>query len=211
MKVAILTNGSIASYDFYKNKIKDYDLVICADGGLNHAYKMDLVPGLALGDFDSTSAQVVDYFVSKGTKLVRHPSIKNETDTEIALDYAMDQGPTHIDILAGLGSRFDHSLANVHLLKKALDHKLACSIITEHNQVMVMDSHISLRGQVGDGVSLLPLTQNVKGINTWGLAYPIKDGQFQIGQPYGVSNYMSEPEAKITISQGLLLVIKYRD
>lgn len=211
MKIAILTNGAIRSYAFYKNMLKDYDMLICADGGLNHAYKMDIIPQVAMGDFDSTSDQVLDYFASKGTQVVRHPSIKNQTDTEIALDYAIEQGASFVDILAGLGSRFDHSLANVHLLRRALDQKVACSIITENNQVMLMDYQIGLRGDVGDGISLLPLTEFVTGVKTSGLAYPIEDGQFQIGQPYGVSNYMTEPLAQITISEGLLLVIRYRD
>lgn len=211
MKIGILTNGSIRDYNFYKERLKQYDIIICADGGLNHAIKLGLIPHVALGDFDSTPSDLVAYFESKGTKIVRYSKVKDQTDTEIALDYAMDKNPASIDILSGIGSRFDHSLANVHLLKKALDRGAYCHIITENNDIMVIDSKVQLKGQEGEGVSLLPLTETVSGVYTNGLAYPIKDGILRLGAPYGVSNYMTHAIAEIKIDGGLLLVMKYRD
>lgn len=211
MNIGILTNGSITNYNFYKEKLKKYDVVICADGGLTHAAKLDLVPQVALGDFDSTSDHTLKYFQSKGTKIIRYSTIKNQTDTEIALDYALNERPESIEILAGLGSRFDHSLANVHLLKKALEKDIPCTIVTEHNEIMLIDSGILLEGEEGEGISLLPLTEVVRGINTRGLGYPIKDGEFLLGAPYGVSNYMNHIKAEIKIDEGLLLVMKYKD
>lgn len=211
MKIAILTNGSIVDYDFYKERLKKYDYIICADGGLAHAMKLDLVPQAALGDFDSTPNHVVEFFHSKGTKIIKYSAIKNETDTEIALDFAMNKKPESIDILAGLGSRFDHSLANVHLLKKALDKGVFCQIVTEKNDIILIDSEIRLEGEEGDGISLLPLTETVSHVYTRGLAYPVRNGEFHIGAPYGVSNYMNYPLAEIKIDGGLLLIIKYKD
>lgn len=211
MKIAILTNGSVLDKEFYQAKIKDYDLVICADGGLQHAYNMGLLPQIAIGDFDSTSPEIRSYYQGKGCKMMTHPSMKNETDTELALDYAINQKPESIDILAGLGTRLDHSLANVHLLKKTLDQGVLARIITEHNEVMLIDSNIKIKGTIGDGVSLLPLTSSVMGVFTTGLAYPVENGSFHIGKPYGVSNYMTGTMAQIKIKSGLLLVIKYKD
>ena len=211
MNIGILTNGWIGDYDFYKKRLKKYDYIICADGGLAHASKMDLVPKVALGDFDSTPDHIVKYFHSRGTKIISYSTIKNETDTEIALDYALDQRPESIDILAGIGSRFDHSLANVHLLKKALEKGVFCRIISENNEIMVIDSEILLEGEEGEGISLLPLTELVSQVYTRGLAYPVVNGEFRLGAPYGVSNYMNHTKAEIKIGSGLLLVMKYRE
>lgn len=211
MKIGIITNGSISNYDFYKEIVKAYDLIICADGGLAHAHKIGVLPDVILGDFDSAPSKMVEDYRSKGCKIITYPAIKNETDTEIALAYALDEGPESIDILAGIGSRFDHSLANVHLLKKGLERSLPCRIITENNEIMIIDQDAQIEGKRGEGVSLLPLTQSVKGVFSAGLAYPIEDGVFEMGAPYGVSNYISEDKAHIKIESGLLLVIKYRD
>lgn len=211
MKIAILTNGLVLEDEFYKAKSKEYDLVICADGGLNHAYNLGIVPQIAIGDFDSTSPQVLSYYQDQGCEMIKHPSMKNETDTELALDYAISQKPSCIDILAGLGTRFDHSLANVHLLKKSLDVGIFTRIITENNEIILIDSNIKIKGEIGDGVSLLPLNSSVTGVYTTGLAYPVENGSFHIGEPYGVSNYMTNTEAHIKLKHGLLLVIKYKD
>lgn len=211
MKLAILTNGLIMDQEFYRPKLKDYDRLVCADGGLNHAFNLGIVPQVVIGDFDSTPAKILSYYREKGCKIIKHPIIKDKTDTELALDYAIDQNPSSIDILAGLGTRLDHSLANVHLLKKTLDRKIPTRIITENSDVMLIDSQIQLQGEMGDGVSLLPLTSAVTGVFATGLAYPLVNGVFTIGKPYGVSNYMIQTRVDIKIASGLLLVIKYRD
>ncbi len=211
MKIGILTNGSIVDYSFYKDKIDHYDLIICADGGLAHAMKMDIIPQVALGDFDSTTDHVIQLFKSKGTEIIRYSTIKNETDTEIALLYALAQKPDAIDILAGLGSRFDHSFGNVHLLKKAADLGVPCWIITENNEITLIKDKIKVTGEIGDGISLLPFTETVSHVYTSGLAYPVEDGEFHIGAPYGISNYMTKSKAEIKIDGGLLLVMKYRE
>lgn len=211
MKIVILTNGAIENYDFYQPKFQSYDFIICADGGLKHAYKLGVLPNVALGDFDSTPKELLKYYHQKGCKVIQYDTVKDETDTQIALEYAINQKPQRIDIFAGIGSRFDHSLANVHLLLKGLDHNIPIRILTEHNEIMVTDSSLEVMGEQGDGISLLPLTKKVTTIHTSGLAYPIEGGVFNIGEPYGVSNYMSETKAKIEIASGLLLVMKYND
>lgn len=211
MEILILTNGHIDDYEFYKKRLKGYDLIICADGGLNHAYKLRLLPQLAVGDFDSTSKEILKYYYTRGCKFLEHPARKDETDTEIAINHAIEQKPRKIDIFAGIGSRFDHSLANVQLLKKGLDAKIDMRIITEHNEIMLIDSRIDIGGELGDGVSLIPLTMEVSGVNTKGLEYPLQNAKLYFGQSYGISNYMIKDRASIEIEEGLLLVAKYND
>ena len=211
MKVGILTNGSVLDYEFYKSRFHLYDLIICADGGLKHAFNMDLVPQIALGDFDSTPPKILAYYKEKGCKIIVYPAMKDETDTELAVDYALDQKPSAIDILAGLGTRLDHSLANVHLLKRVLEQGVLGRIVTENNIVMLIDGDIKIEGEIGEGISLLPFSQSVDRIFTTGLGYPINNGRLEMGKPYGVSNYMTHTIAHIKLGSGLLLVIRYKD
>ena len=44
MKSCIILNGKISDYKFIKSIIKNenYDYIICADGGANHAYEMEI-------------------------------------------------------------------------------------------------------------------------------------------------------------------------
>lgn len=211
MKIAVLTNGFIKDYLFYQGKIKEYDFIICADGGLRHAFNMDITPNIVIGDFDSTPTDIMEHYCSLDCEFIQYSTIKDETDTEIALNYALAKKPCSIDILAGFGNRFDHSLANVHLLKKGLEHNIGITIITENNEVSLIDQSIKIKGEIGQGVSLLPLSESVEGIYTKGLAYQVEHETFIIGKPYGVSNYMTNTIAEVTIKKGLLLIIKYRD
>ena len=80
-----------------------------------------------------------------------------------------------------------------------------------YNTVWLIDKKLEIYGSKGDIVSLLPFTPVVSGVDTVNLGYPVQQGTFVMGQPYGVSNYMLGDTASITIQEGLLLVIKARD
>lgn len=211
MKIGIITNGLVLDYEFYKEKLKDYDLLICADGGLKHAFKLGIIPHVAIGDFDSTPPEILAHYQKTKCEFIEYAVRKDETDTELALDYALAKNPSDVHVLVGIGTRFDHSLANVHLLKKALDHGILARIITENNEIMLVDSDVKIEGEIGEGISLMPLTQSVNHVFTTGLEYPIDNGTLEIGKPYGVSNYMTHTTGRIQFKSGLLLVIKYRD
>ena len=211
MKIGIITNGLVLDYEFYKPKLKDYDLLICADGGLKHAFKLGVIPQVAIGDFDSTPPGILDYYQKTKCEFIQYAVRKDETDTELALDYALAKNPSDVDVLVGIGTRFDHSLANIHLLKKVLDQGILGRIITENNEIMLVDSDVKIEGEIGEGISLMPLTQFVTHVFTTGLEYPIENGTLEIGKPYGVSNYMTHTTGCIEFKSGLLLVIKYRD
>ncbi len=207
MNVLILTNGEYGDYHFVHHGTTCYDYVICADNGLKHAMHLNLIPDLIVGDFDSVDQELLKQYASKGTQIYRYPQAKDETDTEIALCKAIKLKADKIDIFGGLGTRFDHSLANVHLLYKALNSNVMARLISSHNVVYLIKDHCKIEGEEGDLVSLLPFTESVTGIDTSGLAYPLKDAVFNLGQPYGISNYLTHKEAFVTIKSGVLIVI----
>ncbi|OON96546.1 MAG: thiamine diphosphokinase [Epulopiscium sp. Nele67-Bin005] len=211
MKVAILTNGSYGNYEFC-NDICTNDYIICADNGIKHAKLLGITPNILIGDFDSANQEDFNYFVhQKNIEVVKLPSEKDETDTELALQYAIEHGATNITIYGGLGHRFDHSLANVHLLYQALTAKVECCLKNEFNTIYLINKEICISGKIGQLISLLPFTENVLGVYTKGLAYSLENGQFTLGKPYGISNYMTENLAQIKIDSGLLLVMKTKD
>lgn len=210
MKILILTNGDYGDYAFCK-AMESYDYIICADNGMKHARYLGITPTLIVGDFDSSIQEDLQYFEAKGVPIQTFSSMKDETDTEIALDKAIEIGAAIIDIYGGVGTRLDHTLANVHLLYKALKKGVNATLINAYNTVYLIDKTTQIQGQKGDIVSLLPFTHEVLGIDTVNLGYPIKNGSFTAGKPYGVSNFMLGDEASVTIKEGLLLVIKARD
>jgi len=211
MKGVIISNGNVASKEFYLNQIKDADIVICCDGGANTAYKYGIIPDLILGDFDSISNKILDYYKEKGIQMLSFPANKDKTDTQIAVELLIEKSCNEIAMLSCIGSRFDHSLANISLLYKVLTHKINGYIKDEKNTIYLIDSEMVINAKEGQIVSLIPFTKVVKGINTSGLYYEVKNGSMTFGNPYGVSNFMVKNTAKITIEEGLLLIILSND
>ena len=97
--------------------VRAADLVIAADGGARRLLDLRIAPHYLVGDLDSLSQETVARLTSAGCQVQRHPAAKDATDTELAIELALDQGATDIDLVGATGgARLDHSLANVLLL-----------------------------------------------------------------------------------------------
>ena len=56
-------------------------------------------------------------------------------------------------------------------------------------------------------MSLIPLTTEVNGVVTENLEYELNDATLKIGSSIGVSNVMTRDFAKISVKEGILIVI----
>lgn len=210
MKALILTNGDYGDYSFC-NKVNTYDYIICADGGMKHCRKLNVIPHLIVGDFDSTNPIDLVYFEDLNVPIQRFSTHKDETDTELALRYAIEKGAQEVVIWGAIGSRLDHTLGNIHLLYGALKQGVKVTLMNDQNTVTLIKDEIMLNGKEGQLVSLIPFSEQVVGISTTGLAYSLTEDTLFAGSPIGVSNYMTSTKASVKIKQGLLLVILARD
>ncbi len=206
MRTVIIAGGGFKNPDFYRGLINDSDTVICADGGCLSAQKMGIVPDVVIGDFDSFPQ---DEAVAKSEKIVL-PIEKDKTDTHECVCFAIEHGFDEILLLGAIGTRLDHTIANIHLLKIALDNNVKMKIVDEHNEVYLTDSEITLEKSEGQHVSVLPIGK-AEGISSKGLYYPMIDAKMEFGNPYGVSNEFNSDEATVRVKNGLLLVILSRD
>ena len=211
MTGVIICGGSIRKYDYIGRYLKDADLVIAVDSGAAHLKGLKAVPHLLTGDFDSISQADYDSLTASGIETLRFPVEKDKTDSELAVELALERGCSTVVLLGALGTRLDHSLSNIYLLKKLLERGARGIIADEHNEVYLTDSSITLGMEAGTKLSLLPLSGRVKGVTTQGLYYPLKDATLDIGSSWGVSNEFVNETATVTITDGLLLVIKSRD
>lgn len=211
MKTVVISNGTIEDYQHVMPIINNAGMVICADGGGMHAYKMGIIPNALIGDFDSIDTEVLEYFREKGVEIIRHQCEKDETDTQLAVEYAVQKGAEEVCMLGCIGSRFDHSFANVGLLIWLMEKGIKGCIKNYNNEIYVMDRQIKLEGNAGEKLSLLPVSKKVSGIYTSGLKYVLKDGELYCNVPRGISNEFTGRKAEITIKDGVLLVIKSND
>jgi thiamine pyrophosphokinase len=210
-RAVIYTGGRLGEWALRYMQPGDY--VIGADSGalflIDHGYE----PDLALGDFDSVPAEALPVIAEKAREMLAVDAIhKDWTDTELALREAISREYSEILILGGLGTRFDHSLANVHLLLQAHTSNCEALLIDEHNEIRLCsgESRIEADEQY-PYVSLLPLTMVVTGVTLEGFRYPLTDAVLTLGWSLGVSNVLDAPEGRISVTAGQILVIRSRD
>jgi len=204
LRAVIISGGAITDYDFIKSQIVPGDTIICADSGYNHAVKMNLPISAVVGDFDSIGQ------VPQNIECIQHPTRKDQTDTEIAIDYARERGFKDFLLLATTGNRLDHTLTNILMLKYFLNRNENATIIDEHNKIMITDSHINIHEPKGSIISLLPLT-TCTGVTTTNLEYPLHNAEMQTGTGLGISNITTSENAAVTIKSGLMLIIAAND
>jgi thiamine pyrophosphokinase len=211
MKALIACSGEIKDYSFCSKHIEDIDYIIGVDGGAHHLLKLGLKPDVLLGDFDSILESDLVHFKHEGIEILKYPSEKDLTDSELAVEAAIEKGCDTVVMIGCVGSRLDHSIANIHLLKKLLDNGIKGIIVNENNEITLIRDHLELKREEDTRVSLLPLTGKVTGITLKGFYYPLNDFTLELGSARCVSNEFAEDTAEITIKDGLLLVVKSRD
>ena len=207
MKAIIIANGQIHDSDFYRGLVAPTDLVICADGGASNAVALGLQPQVVVGDLDSLDGDLQARLESEGCQFIAHPARKDETDLELALYYAIEHGADEILVLGALGGRIDQTLANVLLLALPELRSVKAKILDGGQEVFLIRDEALIEGQMGDTLSLLPLTEEVTGIHTEGLEYPLENGALYLGPAQGISNVLTAPQARVRIGQGLLLAV----
>lgn len=211
MKAIIVSHGDIHDYKYIGDIIKNSDMIICADGGAEHVLKCGQLPHVVIGDLDSIDRQTLDTLENNSIKIVKYPKEKDYTDTQLAVNYALEEGADEIILLGSVGDRLDHTLANVFLLVKLAAINIKSSVINEKNAVYITKDSIKLAGNKGDIVSLIPVGGDVKGIYTEGLQYKLSGSEIKMGDPLGISNVFIDQQISIKIESGFLLVIKSRD
>jgi thiamine pyrophosphokinase len=208
MRVVIFAGGTYQPGTASQKALVDADMLIAADSGAATALGLGYVPAYIVGDFDSLDKQLVEQLRARGSRIIAAAVEKDETDTELAVQLAIEQGATEITLLGALGGeRFDHAIANVFLLAgfdtvpiQIIDGPSTCWLLRGPGQT-------TIHGQIGDLLSLFPLAGDATGIRTQGLYYPLHDETLRFGKPRGVSNELTGEQAEVSLESGLLLVI----
>ena len=209
MRAVIFANGFITRPTTISAQLEEDDLIIAADGGAHHCQELSIIPDILIGDMDSVQPQLITYLKSLGTQLIVYPRDKDQIDLELALNYAVEQGAREVLLFGLLGGRLDLSLANLMLLAKDELQNMSLVVSDGPDTAYIMHDHdsISLHGNPGDIVSLIPLTDHVTGVSTRGLRWPLQNANLALGNTISVSNEILENSAHIKIGTGKLLLV----
>jgi thiamine pyrophosphokinase len=183
-------------------------VTIAADSGIDLARLLERPVTLAVGDFDSVSAEGLAWVEATGARIERHPATKDATDLELALDAALTWSPARVVVLGGHGGRLDHLLANVAVLSSDRFAAVEVSARIGSATVTVVRRRAELDGVPGALVSLLPQHGGAVGVTTSGLRYPLVDEPLEAGSTRGVSNEFLDAVASVDVRSGVLAVVQ---
>jgi thiamine pyrophosphokinase len=209
LRVVIFANGIIADPAAALNALRAGDFLLAADGGAQNCRSLGLVPNVVIGDLDSLSRADLQFLRDRGTELIEHPRDKDQTDLELALRYAVKLGAAEILLIGLLGGRLDQTLANLLLLSLPDwgNVQLATREGPDTAFFLRGGNSLSLEGQPGDIVSLIPLSPAVTGVSTTGLRWSLEDTLLEFGSTLGISNEMVATGAQVEIKEGKLLIV----
>ena len=208
--------------------------LIAADRGLEFFLDYLILPDVVIGDFDSLSEDgknflemqsedipyggMLEWKLQKGegkvVEVVRLRPEKDDSDTQSAMNYAIQNGAKEIVILGVTGNRVDHLMANFGLLILAQKQGAEVALADRYNYMKLISSGTILKKaeQFGKYVSFFPLGGDVTGLTLEGFKYPLDKYHLTTADSgLTVSNEISEEYAKVTYESGTLLIIMSRD
>ena len=208
MKALILVNGELYKPGVLRSRVRaeTFDLVIGADGAARYAHTLNVTLDAIIGDMDSLSDS--EKHGSNIPEFISYPAEKNETDLELAILYAQQQGANQIIMVGVMGGRMDMTIAIIPLTAHA--SLGSCRIELWHGEQtgwVIKPPGEDIFGRPGDTVSFIPLGGDASGITTDGLKYSLKNEKLTFGPARGISNILEKPSAHIKLSEGLLLAV----
>jgi thiamine pyrophosphokinase len=208
MKATIIAHGVLNNSEMLRRECDSSEVIICADGGAEFAFKNNIIPSYLIGDFDSIDGVILSYYETKDTVIIRYPREKDYTDTELCINKALELKCDEICILAGVGGRLDHSLGNIGLLHVIKNLGMHGYIAGDDCYIYLCSDELIIQGEIGDIVSIIPFREDALGVSLYGFKYPLENATIKFGKPIGISNIMLKSIGKIKISSGEVLVIK---
>lgn len=209
MLAIVVADGEAAPEDV--GLLVGADLVIAADGGARWLVAHGVRPHLVVGDLDSLDEATLAQLSEGGTRVVRHPTDKAASDTELAVAEAVAGGADRIVVLGALGGRrLDHELANLLLLVDAAYSGRDLRVARQTTRVRAISGPgtLQLESRPGDTVTLLPISGDASGVWTEGLRYALRGETLVMGRSRGLSNLVSGLPAWIRLEAGSLLVVE---
>ena len=220
-KVGLILTGGFIELELLQEFLMTHEVlwVIAVDKGLMSAYALSLPVDRIVGDFDSVDRSALDKYkegiFGKVPDVITLCPEKDMTDTQVALEWAVSQSSDleEIVLLGATGSRMDHVIANMNLLKIPLYNHVKACILDKNNKIYLENESffITKSNLYGSYISLLPFTEKVTGLTLKGFKYPLKNHTLTQGNSLGVSNEILDEKASVTMDSGILLVIESKD
>lgn len=213
---AVIISGGILYEELIEKTIGECEdpCIIGVDKGVEFLYHHNIRPSYIVGDFDSLSHEIVDYYKNETHVSVReYNPVKDASDTEIAVRLAITLGCHEMVILGATGSRIDHLWANIQTLTIPFKAGVEAVILDPQNKIRLIggETHLRKEEAFGDYFSVFPLGEPVFGFSIRGAKYPLTEHTLTPYDSLCVSNQIEEDEVVIDFVSGIVILMETRD
>lgn len=203
MKALIISGGKKIKKSYAIVLASSCDYIICVDKGLKYANEYGINPDYILGDMDSVDPSLLNNY----SNIEIFPTEKDNTDTKIGINKALELACDEIDIICGVGSRLDHSLSNIYSLLFMENNNIYGRIIDDNNIVLLCSNTMKIQKDISKAISIIPISERVKGLSLKGFKYTVENLDVNLGWDVGISNEIIVDEGIIELRVGKILVI----
>lgn len=211
MKALIVLSGNITNLNILRQLGRECDFILSADGGTNYCIKASVMPNAVIGDLDSISREVLDIVYEKNIPVEKFPVKKDRTDSELAIDYLIQKEFKDITLIGAIGSRMDHTLANLLLLNKLHGKGIKGKIVAENNIIYLVDNELIVNKEEDFYLSVIPITNSGTLISLKGFEYELDNIRIGFGSTRGISNKIVKDKGIIKVHEGKCLISISRD
>lgn len=186
-------------------------LVVAADRGIESLLELNYSPDYLIGDFDSIGRDLLIKVEESDIKIVRHPIAKDETDTQLAVDLLLDLGCKSITLVGVTGTRLDHTMANISLLRDLYLKNIKAKIVDDNNIIEYLGDRVYIEKKKGYYISIIPISLEGIVVSLEGFFFPLSKKTISYGSSLGVSNYLVKDSGTIIRHKGEGLLLQSRD
>ncbi len=191
------------------------DCIIGVDKGLEFCYRNHVIPDWILGDFDSISKEVIDWYREQQEIPIRqYKPEKDDTDTRLGMELALKLGSDKIFLLGATGGRLDHYMGNLQSLLITARKEKEGWILDEQNAITVRRAGkicIHKEEQFGKYVSFFSMGDEVTGLSLTGFQYPLDGYTLKNSDGIAVSNQLLDDCGIIEFETGYLMMVLSKD
>ena len=211
MNGLIVAGGNRLDKEELKNLYNNSHIVVAADSGIEYLLDAGCSADYLIGDFDSIRQEILIEAEKTNIKIVKHPVAKDKTDTELAVNLLLDLACKNITLVGVTGSRIDHTMTNIFILRDLYFKDIKAKIIDDNNIIEYLEERVYIEKKKDYYISIIPLSLEGVVVSLEGFFFPLNRDKINYGSSLGVSNYLVKDHGNIIRHSGEALILKSKD
>ena len=183
---------------------RNFNEIIAVDSGIEHLFRLSLVPNTLIGDLDSISEKSLDKIKKNRVDIMAFNSNKDQTDFELALNYLEGVENSIIYIIGGESGEIDHLLSIFLLIpSKSFFENI---IWVYGDKKIIFRQKLKLNVKKMSKFSIIPLS-DLSNLSIDGAKWNLENKNIQFGETTTLRNVANKDEINVNCDKGVFAFI----